>query len=59
MKNYTLHYRQTIDGKESETPLYWRCDADDYDHAVEQLKDEVEHAQGEKVIFVECLKFEF
>lgn len=54
-KGYVLHYRQTLDGVESKTALYWRCDADDYDHAVEQLKDEVERIQGEKVVFVELI----
>lgn len=52
---YLLHFRQTIDGVESKDARYWRCDADDYDHAVEQLKDEVERIQGEKVVFVELL----
>lgn len=54
-KGYVLHYRQTLDGVESKTALYWRCDANDYDHAVEQLKDEVERIQGEKVMFVELI----
>jgi hypothetical protein len=52
MKTYLLHFHQTG----SDIPLYWRCEAEDYEHAVEQLKDEVEHAQGEKLIFVEKIK---
>ena len=56
MKNYLIHYVQT-EGK-NESDSYWRCEADDYDHAVEQLKDEVEHAQGETLLFHELLKCE-
>jgi hypothetical protein len=54
-KGYVLHFRQTIDGLETDTPRYWRCDADNYEHAVEQLKDHIERELGEKVTFVEML----
>ena len=56
MKNYLIHYVQS-DGK-NEFDSYWRCEADNYDHAIEQLKDEVEHAQGESLLFHELLKCE-
>lgn len=57
MKKYLIHYVQTT-ADNGEIDLYWRCDADDYSHAVEQLKDEVEHAEGEKLLFHELLKCE-
>jgi hypothetical protein len=52
---YILHFRQTVDGIETETPRYWRSNADNYEHAVEQLKDHIERELGEKVIFVELI----
>jgi len=55
MKSYLIHFIQTIDNAESQS-LYWRCDADDYEHAIEQLKDEVENNQNEKLIFSEIIK---
>ena len=54
MKTYLLHFKQTT--KETEQSLYWRCYADDYNHAIEQLKNEVETIQGNQVIFCELLK---
>lgn len=59
MLHYTIGFVKTIDGKEGEgheERLYWRCWADDYDHAVEQLKDEVEHGEGERVLFHELIE---
>jgi len=55
-KEYMLHFRQTIDGLETDTPRYWRCDADNYEHAVEQLKDHIERELGEKVTFFELIQ---
>ena len=55
-KNYTLHFKQTIDGVDTEIARYWRCIADNYEHAVEQLKDHIERELGEKVTFVELLE---
>lgn len=54
-KGYVLHFRQTIDGIEDSNPRYWRSDADNYEHSVEQLKDHIEREMGEKVIFVELI----
>lgn len=54
-KGFVLHFKQTIDGVDTDTARYWRCDADDYDHAVEQLKDHIERELGEKVTFVELI----
>lgn len=56
MKHYTLHFIQTIDGIEENTSRYWRCNADDYEHAVEQLRDHIERELEEKVVFVELIK---
>lgn len=55
MKGYVLHFRQTVDGLETETPRYWRCDACNYEHAVEQLRDHIERELEEKIVFVELL----
>lgn len=55
-KDYTLHFKQTIDGRDTDVARYWRSEADDYDHAVEQLKDHIERELGEKVTFVELLE---
>lgn len=55
MKNYTLGFIQTINGEEAPRQ-YWRCEADDLEHAAEQLRDEVEHCQGEKLLFFEVIK---
>lgn len=55
MRGYVLHFKQTVDGLETETARYWRCDACNYEHAVEQLKDHIERELEEKVIFVELL----
>jgi len=54
MREYVLHYIQTLLGQESRS-LFWRCQADNYEHAVEQLENAVE-SEGEKVVFVEFYK---
>lgn len=56
LKNYLIHFKQTVDGLETELSRYWRCDAENYTHAIEQLNAEVEQAQGEKIFFHELLK---
>lgn len=56
LKHYLIHFKQTIDGLETETSRYWRCDAENYGHAIEQLNSEVCGSQGEKVFFHELLK---
>lgn len=53
MKEYVLRYIQTSQGVEDNFSSFWRCKADDYAHAEEQLRDEVERNQGEKVVIVE------
>ena len=55
MKTFVLHYHQTFAGVESNCPLFWRCEADDYDHAVEQLENAIE-SENERLIFVEHYK---
>lgn len=52
---YLLHFVQTQQDNK-EVSLYWRCDAENYTHAVDQLRDEVEHCQGEKLLFHELIK---
>lgn len=56
LKHYLIHFKQTIDGVETETSRYWRCDAENYGHAIEQLNSEVAGSQGEKVFFHELIK---
>lgn len=56
MKSYVLHYIQTYDLIDCNVSQFWRCDAENYEHAVEQLKDEVESNQSEKIVFVEFYK---
>jgi len=56
MKSHVLHYIQTFDLVDRNVSLFWRCDAENYEHALEQLKDEVEGNQSEKLIFVELYK---
>jgi len=51
-----LHYIQTFNGKDLGISSFWRCFADNYEHALEQLKDEVERNQGERVILAEYYK---
>lgn len=46
---YVLHYVQDIDGEEVD--LFWRCQAEDYPHALEQL-----HNAEDNIIFVEWYK---
>ena len=59
LKHYLIHFKQTIDGIETETSRYWRCEAENYGHAIEQLNSEVSGSQGEKVIFHELIKVSF
>ena len=47
---YVLHYVQLIDGQEID--LFWRCQAENYRHAVEQLHN----AEPDDVLFVEYYK---
>lgn len=56
LKHYLIHFKQTIDGVETETSRYWRCDAENYGHAIEQLNAEIVGSQGEKVFFHELIK---
>jgi hypothetical protein len=55
MKTFVLHYHQTIGGIESTKSLFWRCEADDYEHAVEQLENAIE-SENEELVFVELYK---
>ena len=59
LKHYLIHFKQTIDGIETETSRYWRCEAENYGHAIEQLNSEVSGSQGEKVFFHELIKVSF
>jgi len=56
MKSYVLHFIQTFNLIDENISLFWSCYANNYDHAVEQLRDEVERNQGEKLILVEYYK---
>jgi len=49
MKHFTLHYHDA-----KETSLYFRCQADDAEHAREQLEDAERH--NGPVIFWEVIK---
>ena len=42
---YVLHYVQDIDGEEID--LFWRCQAEDYLHALEQL-----HNAEDNILFL-------
>lgn len=53
LKQYIIHFKQTINGIESQLSRYWGCRAENYGHAIEQLNDEVYHSQGERVFFHE------
>lgn len=55
MKPLTLHYRVKTNGEESNQPRFWRCEADDYDHAVKQLKEFLE-SENEELVFIEHYK---
>jgi hypothetical protein len=55
MKTFTLHYKQTFAGVESTQSLFWRCEADDYEHAVEQLENAIE-SENERLVFAELYK---
>jgi hypothetical protein len=48
MKIYILQFTQTMG--DEKVMSHWKCQADDVEHAVEQLIDEVEHAEGETLI---------
>ncbi len=50
MFHYLIHY---VDAHE--TDLYWRCEAEDYEHAVEQLKDHERTVSGD-VLFHEMFE---
>lgn len=56
MKHYCLVYRQTVLGKETKENWFWRCEAENYEHAVEQLRDEVEYTGREKLVYCEQYK---
>lgn len=56
LKHYLIHFKQTVDGIDTEVSRYWRCDAEDYCHAIEQLNEEVIGSQGEQVTFHELIK---
>jgi len=55
-RHFVLHYIQTFNGMDIGISSFWRCFADNYEHALEQLKDEVEINQGERVILAEYYK---
>jgi hypothetical protein len=59
LKNYVIHFKQTIDGIETDTSRYWTCKAEDYGHAIEQLNAEVCGSQGEKIFFHELQRVSF
>jgi len=56
MKDYVLHFIQTYNLVDKNISSFWRCSADNYNHAVEQLRDEIERNQGERLILVEYYK---
>ena len=56
MKNYVVHFIQTYNLVDQNISSFWRCSADNYNHAVEQLRDEIERNQGERLILVEYYK---
>jgi len=56
MKDYVLHFIQTYNLVDKNISSFWRCSADNYNHAVEQLRDEIERNQGERLILVEHYK---
>lgn len=49
MKYFVIHYHNANDES-----LYWRCQAENYEHAIEQLEDYERTASG-LVIFHELL----
>jgi len=53
MKYFHLHYVQEEKDK-TETSLYWRCQAEDIDHAVEQLTDSIRFLDA-RLIFWEIM----
>ena len=56
MKDYVLHFIQTYNLVDKNISSFWRCSADNYNHAVEQLRDEIERNQGERLVLVEYYK---
>jgi len=56
MKDYVLHFIQTYNLVDKNISSFWRCSADNYKHAVEQLRDEIERNQGERLVLVEYYK---
>ena len=56
MKDYVLHFIQTYNLVDKNISSFWRCSADNYNHAVEQLRDEIERNQGERLLLVEYYK---
>ena len=56
MKDYVLHFMQTYNLVDKNISSFWRCSADNYNHAVEQLRDEIERNQGERLVLVEYYK---
>ena len=56
MKDYVLHFIQTYNLVDKNISSFWRCPADNYNHAVEQLRDEIERNQGERLVLVEYYK---
>ena len=55
MKEYVLYYVQQF-ADFSEEQLFWRCQADNYDHAVEQLQNAIDSESNSKLVFVEHYK---
>lgn len=53
LKVYLLEFVQTIEGKPA-APAAWTCQAENLEHAIEQLQAEIEHAQGEAILSVKC-----
>lgn len=54
MKSYLIRFTQTADNNEQS--LYWHCDADDKEHAMEQLRNEIEATQGERIVLGEVIE---
>lgn len=57
MKEYVLHYSQKHKDGDVVDGLFFRCTADNYEHAVEQLNDSV-NSEKSTVIFHEFYKGE-
>jgi hypothetical protein len=50
LDHYLIHYHDKYD-----TSLYWRCQAENYEHAIEQLED-FERTSSGGVIFHELIE---